>query len=349
MKKSICFAILAIATLTLSAQRTFIYATASGNWDQPATWNLKRVPANNDSISIPENLRIRLSASKTLTNVHLQIAGTLIIDEAATGNSNDLDIVTIGAKTSQRIIELPGTDARVERGFDNTGTGRIRIRIDNDGNYITKFTTESRLLTGAAIAFNNTSPYFAKNPAGSLVLVMLEFGIATNNKTVTLKWKAQQENNNESYQVERSSDSQEWFRIGEVKAVTTSSVAQSYSFTDQQPINGMNYYRLRMVNKDGKYGITTIKATRIGGNIKDVVIFPNPAHNNASLFFDEKITGTLSVAIYNPNGQLLETLTSSANTNVLSLDLSRFAKGNYFVSIQGSSGFKKTVRLSIQY
>lgn len=348
MKKILLFACIVIAATTSNAQRAHIYATANGNWDQPNTWNLHRVPSDNDSIVIPAGIKVTLSASKTLSNIFVDIVGILKIDEATTaGESNDLDIITAGVKTNMVIVRLFDGESRIEKGIDRDGGGRIRIKINNSGNFITKYSTETKLLTGTATAYNNLNTSFVKNPNGSLILVMMEFSISNSDKAVFLKWKAQQENNNDKYFVERSVDAHTWQKIAEIAAVPVSPTAQSYSFTDQQPVAGINYYRLRVVNKDGKYGLTPIKAVRIASNVKDVLLYPNPARTTASLYFNEKTTGSITVAIYNGNGHLIETKQSAIDSNILELNVSKLAPGNYLVHVQGTNSFKKTIRLFV--
>jgi len=347
MKKIITFFFCLALSSTLYSQRTLIYAVRSGNWSVDSTWNLKRQPADNDSIVIPSGKTITLSSSKSFTNSVLDIFGILSLDEA-TSNSNDLDFITTTTKTNFAVVRLIDSDSRILRGTDNNGTGRIRVKVNNNGIYIIKYTTGNKPLLGSATAFNNFSASFFKEPVGSLTVVLLEFSISNTDKTVYLKWKSQQENNYDRYLVERSKDGRAWQQIAELKAVPNSTTPQQYSYTDQSPINGISYYRLRVVNHDGKFGISPVKAARIGSLKSSISIYPNPAATTATIFINDEEAKDLSVQIYNRSGQLAGIQKSVNGSNVINIDVSRLAQGDYSVEVVGANGYKKTLRIIVQ-
>lgn len=346
MKNSIFLSLLIVCAVTGTAQRTCITARTNGNWDQSSTWNLNRVPADNDSIVIPLGMQVTLAAGKKLSNVFLDIAGSLKMDEASmAGASNDLDIITNSNKTNLVVARVLDLDARIERGADRDGLARIRIRINNAGDFVTKFSTDLKLLQGSATAFNNASPSFLRNQNGSLTLVLMEFSVSNTDKSVQLKWKAQQENNNDLYIVERSGDAHTWQKINTLNAVPTASTAQQYSYSDQQPLNGISYYRLRVINKDGKFGFTPIKAVRIWQDVKDAILYPNPASSYTQIFFNERITGSLTVHLYGRSGELVKTWYSSDRSNVMELNVAGMPPGKYIVSIMGATDFRRNMPL----
>ena len=330
------------------SQRTLIYAVHTGNWSDDSTWSQKRQPSNDDSIVIPPGVKVKLTTSKSLTNVVINIFGILTIDEAGmSANSNDLDITTSSNKTSLVIVSLANSAARIERGLDHDGGGRIRIKVNNIGNFITKYSTQTKTLTGLAIAYNNFNTSFFRDPGGSLVVVLLEFSISNTDKSVMLKWKSQQENNYEMYFVERSRDALVWQKIAEVKAVANSTVPQQYSYTDIAPLSGINYYRLRLVNYDGKFGFTPVKAARLNSSTNSVSIYPNPATSIATIFINDEEAKNLNVRVYNRTGQLAGTQKSEAASNIIMIDVSRLASGDYSVEVSGDNGYRKILRLIV--
>lgn len=76
---------------------------------------------------------------------------------------------------------------------------------------------------------------------------------------VLLKWQTAQEENSRDYSIERSSDGSRYTDIGTVAAAGNSSTATNYSFTDIAPATGLNYYRLKETDLDGKFMYSVVK------------------------------------------------------------------------------------------
>lgn len=71
-------------------------------------------------------------------------------------------------------------------------------------------------------------------------------------KVVNLTWATANEQNNAYFRVERSEDSKSFESLAQVSGAGNSTKAQSYSFTDNRPLAGVAYYRLRQIDFDGK-------------------------------------------------------------------------------------------------
>ncbi len=77
-------------------------------------------------------------------------------------------------------------------------------------------------------------------------LHLLTFTAKRANTANLLNWTTAQEVNTDRFEIERSGNSREFSKIGVVKAGNT-----NYTFTDNDPLKGVNYYRLKMLDKDG--------------------------------------------------------------------------------------------------
>lgn len=348
MKKIIVLFFLLIVSITVLAQRTLIYATGSGEWLAASTWSLNRVPVNNDSILIPAGRVVTISTDLSLFNAVIRISGTLTIDEApGNGNSIDLDIITKSNKSTEEVVRLLTPTSKIQRGIDYGGSGRIRVQVNNTGNFITKFYTSAFIQTGPAIAFNNTTSAFIQQPESSIPIVLIEFLISNTNKSVALKWKSQQENNNERYFIERSGDARTWHILGEVKAVPYSTVPQNYNYTDESPSPGINYYRLRIMNRDGKYGITQVKAARISNSSSKPGIYPNPAITTATIFVKDEDVDNFLICIYNRNGQFVTRYQSENGSNIIQIDVSNLSQGDYTAEVISNTGKRQLLRFMV--
>ncbi|WP_192579211.1 T9SS type A sorting domain-containing protein [Dyadobacter aurulentus] len=156
--------------------------------------------------------------------------------------------------------------------------------------------------------------------------------------TALLNWSTTEETNSESFQIERSEDGKSWKQIGTLPAHGESSVLKNYEFIDSAPLKGGNYYRLKMVDRDGTFAYSRIQFGEFAK--ANDPIYPNPASQN--LFFTnyKEIKG---VAIYNSIGvKVLNVQTiSSAGLNV-----SNLSQGIYvavLTLIDGSTQAQKVV------
>jgi pimeloyl-ACP methyl ester carboxylesterase len=83
---------------------------------------------------------------------------------------------------------------------------------------------------------------------------------------VQLAWKTETEINSSHFILEKSTNGQLFNPIGTIAAAGFSNAENSYQYTDALPVNGVNYYRLRMVDKDGQFAYSNIVTI----NLKDL-------------------------------------------------------------------------------
>lgn len=102
--------------------------------------------------------------------------------------------------------------------------------------------TETPILDYIQVAGNGVLPVSLLNFSGKLV-----------NQSTELEWRTAQEQNSQHFDVLRSTDGSSFSAIGKVRAAGSSSVTSHYSFTDRSPLPGMNYYKLKSVDKDGSF------------------------------------------------------------------------------------------------
>lgn len=91
------------------------------------------------------------------------------------------------------------------------------------------------------------------------------------NATVNLQWWAQTDNRHAYFDVERSADGQSFSTIGRGPS------AAPYTFIDEHPLVGNNYYRIRQVDMDGAATYSAIVLVIYKGQQLQIQLFPNPA------------------------------------------------------------------------
>ncbi len=158
---------------------------------------------------------------------------------------------------------------------------------------------------------------------------------------IKLDWATSTEINTDKFIVEKSTDGVSFNAIGTVAAKGNSNSLSNYTLFDAAPFVGNNYYRLKMLDKDGSYTYSAILKVAIGKIKTEVVIAPNPVKGNQlNIQFSNFERGTFSINVYNNAGQLVMNKTIShdggSSSQVLQLP-SQIKTGTYQVQITGNS------------
>jgi trimeric autotransporter adhesin len=111
-----------------------------------------------------------------------------------------------------------------------------------------------------------------------LPITGLQFNATKQTNKVLLDWKTFSENNNKGFQVLRSGNAVPFDSIGFVAAAGINGNGSTYNFTDNNPLPGKNYYRLKQVDIDGRFTYSDIKWVDFG---KDAYVktYPNPTQD----------------------------------------------------------------------
>ncbi|MDN5199954.1 DUF4347 domain-containing protein [Fulvivirgaceae bacterium BMA10] len=114
--------------------------------------------------------------------------------------------------------------------------------------------------------------------ANPLPIELIEFNAVAVEGEVKLDWKTASETNNDFFEIQRSEDGENWEVIGILDGAGTTSVVQSYDFTDQRPLFGQSYYRLRQIDFDGQFSYSWVETVynEFGENNIDARLYPNP-------------------------------------------------------------------------
>ncbi len=150
------------------------------------------------------------------------------------------------------------------------------------------------------------------------------------NVTVDLGWQTASEVNNDYFTVERSTDGRNWHEVAQVDGKGNSRTVQSYNSKDLQPHQGVNYYRLKQTDHDGKFKYADIVPVNIG-EAPAMSIYPNPTRDILVVSGDEFDISNLQVM--NSIGQ---SVTDQVQLKKLGLgktmvDLSELSSGLYLI------------------
>lgn len=148
---------------------------------------------------------------------------------------------------------------------------------------------------------------------------------------VNLNWSIKNEINLDRYEVERSFNGKYYSLIGNVKANS----AEQYYFNDNAETNRGRqvYYRLKKVNKDGKFTYSEILVLHIPLNTK-FSVYPNPANTFFSLQLNKNVNGKVLVEVVDLTGKSVFNRSYEVNGSTLSISTNNIANGTYLVKLK---------------
>ena len=173
---------------------------------------------------------------------------------------------------------------------------------------------------------------------------MVSFKATVVNNNALVKWITETELNNDHYEIERSNDGVHFTARGRVNGNGTSSVSHTYEFTDQlNAAAAIVYYRLKLVDADGRFSYSSIVALRTNGSasIGNVSVYPNPFISNIKVALTSKETAIAGFRILSFEGKeiLNRNMSVQQGDNIIVLnDVGILPKGLYVLEVTTASG-----------
>ncbi|MCE7059527.1 T9SS type A sorting domain-containing protein [Dyadobacter sp. CY343] len=149
-------------------------------------------------------------------------------------------------------------------------------------------------------------------------------------ETALLNWKTVSEVNFDHFSIERSGTGKKWDDIG--KVFPNEDLTSEYSFSDQIPLKGESYYRLKMIDKDGSFAYSQIQ--KLEFELEKTFIYPNPAggDDHIRLMNGDKIIS--EVQIFDKAGRKVYQLKQPD----AEIDIRELASGHYIMKVIFENG-----------
>lgn len=179
-----------------------------------------------------------------------------------------------------------------------------------------------------------TAPIWV-NKVSALPVKLIEFKARKRKNGIGCNWKTALEWNANYFELERSSNGNDFIAINNQKATNTNSVTE-YEWLDEMKIfSPMVYYRLKQVDLDGAVHYSNIVFVR--NDVKaenNVTIMPNPFTNELTFSFDEATEQAVHYTFYNTLGEQVYELTKPAGEENRIILPKQMGAGLYTVNIQ---------------
>jgi hypothetical protein len=208
------------------------------------------------------------------------------------------------------------------------------------------------IVTDACNRQNFVAQYFTVT-ASPLPITLTGFSAQAVNNAVMLRWSTASEVNNEFFTLERSTDGAEFSEITKVRGSGTTSISHYYSFTDENPSEGVSYYRLRQTDIDGRsevFPAIAVKFDRNPNAIRTIVVTPNPFSESFTAQFNSNECKMVTAELITLKSKLMnsERIMLQAGTNSYRYNSTADLEPGVYVFriLQGNSllGYAKVVK-----
>lgn len=293
------------------------------------------IPANTRVIFIPVNLDQPYDVTGLCDGANPIYVVYIKTNSQGGSNSNWSNGGTMSnSATTPRYLQVTysgsascnGTNAPVKN-YIASGNWPFLSGTSADGNFVTWRDT--------------TAGYY--NNGCTTIVVPVQLESFTGKRSVSenlLSWNTSQEFNTAYFVIERSVNGAQFAAVGTVTAAGESQTVTHYSFKDAVSGGGNWYYRLKLVDRDGKIHYSSILRLNAGSSSGSIAVYPNPVQHEAALMIQSGSKAPASWTIYSALGAQVQSGTRvlMPGTNRIGLNVQNLPAGIYRIQIITESG-----------
>lgn len=305
-----------------------IRSVRSGNWNTASTWG-GTVPANGVAI-IEEGHTVTVTTNANFGG-DLLLHGTLEVHAGRT--------LRFTAENAKFAITATGVIERVRHWgglFDDA------LFVINGATHILDWLWSSTI----------SGPTGYGDGYVTLPIELLAFNATLNAEQDTeITWATASEENNEYFTIERSLDGKNFFTLDTIAGAGNSKEQLEYSYVDDAPVAGYNYYRLKQTDIDGKsetFDIVSVFNDNAAPELNIVSLGPNPYRDYFEINFTSIDDSPVHLKISDMNGRTIfrKTLEAEKGDNTFTyVDRKNLQPGIYLFTIVQRGTPAKTFRL----
>lgn len=304
-----------VNSITLSSSATTTVGSASSFVDGPLRYNMA-IANTNTTLNFPIGKSGTYGAASLIVR-HTNATSFTYIGEMIASSAVDLGFTL--APTTDKVSDIRYLDLRRELTStpgvtDNsllTSTGANAPRLTmyyvaadyvSDPGNLTMVKTKSATpntwfdiggtasgspagnisMAASSADFDSFSLFSLANKFGglnTLPIELVDFSAERKGSEVVLQWKTASEINNDYFEIQRMTGGEKFMKIGQLAGAGTSVSPHNYTFIDQSPSSGDNYYRLKQVDTDGAFSFSPIVRVNFSDlqALARLTVFPNPS------------------------------------------------------------------------
>ena len=311
----------------LDADGTQIYQWASSNTRQQQIWHIREFRAGTAKFNIISSQSVKLMDILDNTAAGYCVEGTIIQQFTADKTNSQNWLLEPQTDGSYKILNATCNKyLRVESASTADGAS---VGIKNDfGSDAFKWHFQATNCTAAALSATNTTFGFEARAAEG---------------RTKLQWITNTGYKNDYFEVERLNANGNFDILGRQNAYAGDDM-KSYTFTDNDPLDGDNFYRINSISQNGLPQYSEVKKVSFSKN-DGINIFPNPADEFINVDLRKYEGKTVSLSVYNSVGLLVKKQTiEKVSAAPQQIDIQGFGTGSYLLRVQ-SEGKREVTRL----
>ncbi|MEP6556134.1 MAG: T9SS type A sorting domain-containing protein [Ferruginibacter sp.] len=173
-----------------------------------------------------------------------------------------------------------------------------------------------------------------------LPVTIVSFTAVKQQQAVSLSWTTENEKNFSHFEIERAGADNNFNSIGRLSA-TNSPLSQQYLFNDETPARGVNFYRLKMIDIDGKFKYSKVISINFSSNTS-LVVYPNPASDYIRIVTAKKIK---AIEVADVSGRIVKRMNANNDNRY---DINDLQKGVYFLNILDEDNNRSSKKLIVE-
>lgn len=215
-----------------------------------------------------------------------------------------------------------------------TGTGDIPSFTGEDAGGFNAASITVTPTANGCVGAPQTFAYLIEACA-ALPIELLSFTVKNKDYEALLEWKTATEINNQYFIIEYSTDGVSFKEIGKTPSLAVngnSNTPLSYSFLTKNLIRGLNYYRLKQIDRDGSFSYSSVEKLDLSLLDKNILAYPNPTNGVVQIALNNPTNTAIEARIFNSIGQQISNSTA-ITTAMFEVDLTAYPVGVYFIEI----------------
>lgn len=237
----------------------------------------------------------------------------------------ELEIITSKTDISGMEIFLDDVYLNNQKLLDPSGKTTVQFEVNND----------------PASSNKNRFRIIFKSPMAPLTATITHFSAQQSGKEVLVKWQSENESHIEKYLVEKSTDGIQFYLMSE--KIAENSPVNYYQIPDKTPVQGNNYYRLKIISKNEKVTFSDIVLVNIKIINSQWSLHSNPITNGiVEVQFSNFEQGVYNMRILNMNGQIIssKSIYYNGQRSMKLFDIKHAPPGIYSLEMQKPNGQK---------
>jgi hypothetical protein len=288
-------------------------------------------------------------------HTYVMNGGTSLTDTVflnAEGNASAVFVIKIyGALTTSSLATVSLVNGTLAKNVYWIVNGAVTIStgsdikgtlISNNGaiNLATGVKLEGRAMTTNGALTTSAVSVNMTEGCSTLPLSLTTFTAKLQSNNAILAWKTVNEQNTHVFEVEQRTDSREYVKIGTVAAAGTSQTDKSYSFSYniKSVVAPVAYYRLKMVDIDGRFTYSAIVPLQLLKKGTSVSLYPNPVKSTSTLTINVQQKERVTYSVVDQAGMIISSHQTelAAGTNTIVINAKALAPGLYTIRITGT-------------